>query len=113
MSSAIQVTTALASREAALRIAELLVESRLTACVQVVGPVTSTYRWQGKIEQGEEWLCVVKSLPELYSQLEAAIRAAHSYETPEIIAVPIVAGSADYLSWLAEQVAPETTVRPG
>jgi periplasmic divalent cation tolerance protein len=113
MSSAIQVTTALASHEAALRMSERLVESRLAACVQAVGPVTSTYRWQGTIEQGEEWLCVAKTLLELYPQLEAAIRAAHSYETPEIIAVPIVAGSSDYLSWLAEQVAPETTVRPG
>jgi periplasmic divalent cation tolerance protein len=113
MASAIQVSTALASRETALRMAELLVERRLAGCVQVVGPVTSTYRWQGKIEQSEEWLCVVKSLSELYPQLEAAIRGAHSYETPEIVAVPIVAGSSDYLSWLAEQVAPAATVRPG
>jgi periplasmic divalent cation tolerance protein len=112
MSSAIQVTTSLASREAALGMAELLIEGRLAACVQVIGPVTSTYRWQGKVEQGEEWLCVAKTLSGIYPRLEAAIRGAHAYETPEIVAVPIVAGSETYLSWLAAQVASETTLRP-
>lgn len=107
MSSAVQVITAAASRDEAARLADLLVERRLAACVQIVGPISSTYRWQGQVERAEEWLCVAKSFAELFPQVEQAIRSAHSYETPEIIALPIVAGSAPYLAWLAAQVSPD------
>ena len=64
------------------------------------GPITSTYRWRGKIERQEEWQCWAKTRGELFDRVEAAIRRIHPYEVPEIIAVPIVAGSAGYLSWL-------------
>ena len=99
----VEVRTTTRTREDADRIAALLVESRLAACVQVTGPITSTYRWQGKIETAEEWLCIAKTRQALYQQVEASIKEAHPYETPEIIATPIVAGSADYLSWIEAQ----------
>jgi periplasmic divalent cation tolerance protein len=71
--------------------------------VQIVGPITSTYRWQGKIETSEEWQCWAKSRGELYAQIEQAIRRLHPYEVPEILAVPVVAGSDSYLKWLREE----------
>lgn len=100
MPDPIQVFTTAGSKEEAERIARTLVEERLAACVQVTGPITSTYWWQGAIETGQEWLCVAKSRADLYPRLEAAIRRVHSYQTPEILAAPVVAGSCDYLAWL-------------
>ena len=100
METFIQVMTTTDKREDAERIARALVEARLAGCVQIVGPMTSIYRWKGKIETAEEWLCLVKSREELYGAIEAAIRSLHPYETPEIIALPIAAGSRDYLDWL-------------
>ncbi len=96
----IQVMTTTASREDAERIAEALVAERLAACVQVLGPITSTYRWQGAIETAQEWLCLAKSRGELYEKIEEAIRRLHPYEVPEILALPVVAGSGAYLAWL-------------
>ncbi len=69
--------------------------------MQVAGPITSTYRWQGAIETGEEWLCLAKTMKANYAPLEAAIRELHPYEVPEILAVPIVAAHQAYLDWLA------------
>ena len=103
LNSYIQVVTTTARREEAQRIARELVEARLAACVQIVGPIASTYRWQGKVENDEEWQCWVKTRSELYAQVEEAIRRIHPYEVPEIIAVPVVAGSANYLAWLDAQ----------
>jgi periplasmic divalent cation tolerance protein len=96
----VQVVTTTALREEAERIARELVEARLAACVQIVGPILSTYRWQGKIETGEEWQCWAKTRGELFARVEEAIRRIHPYEVPEIIAVPVVAGSAKYLAWV-------------
>jgi periplasmic divalent cation tolerance protein len=104
MSDAIQVLTTASSREEAERIARTIVEDRLAACVQVIGPISSTYRWQGAIETAQEWLCVAKTRRELYDQIEKAIRRLHSYQVPEILAVPVVAGSADYLAWLDQEL---------
>lgn len=100
----IQVLTATASRDDAQRIATALVELRLAACVQVIGPIASTYWWQGRVEQTEEWLCLIKSRRALYDELEQAIRARHPYETPEIMAMPVIAGSPPYLHWLSQEV---------
>jgi len=100
----IQVLTATASRDDAQRIATALVEQRLAACVQVIGPIASTYWWQGRVEQAEEWLCLIKSRRALYAELEQAIRARHPYETPEIMAVPVVAASQPYLHWLSQEL---------
>ena len=104
MPESVQVLTTVEKREEAETIARSLVEKRLAACVQIIGPITSTYRWKGEIETAEEWQCLVKTRRELYPQVERAIRRLHSYEVPEIIATPIVAASADYLEWLDENV---------
>ena len=106
MSAAVQIMTTASSREEAQRLADLLVEARLAACVQVVGPIQSTYRWQGRLERSEEWLCLAKTQEAAFSQVEQAIRAAHSYETPEIVALPIVAASLPYLAWLTAETTP-------
>jgi periplasmic divalent cation tolerance protein len=103
MAEYIEVHTTIDSREAAQKIAEILVSRRLAACVQVSGPITSTYWWQGKMEQAEEWLCTAKTRRELYDQLEQTIREVHSYDVPEILAVKVVAGNADYLNWLSQE----------
>lgn len=100
MTNFIQVFTTTARKQEAQQIAQTLVEERLAACVQILGPITSTYRWQGTIETSEEWLCLIKTRQELYAQLEASIRRVHPYEVPEILALPVVAGSPSYLAWL-------------
>jgi periplasmic divalent cation tolerance protein len=107
MSSYIQVVTTTARREEAERIARELVEARLAACVQIVGPITSTYRWQGKIETDEEWQCWAKSRGDLFQRMADAIRSMHPYEVPEILAVPVVEGSARYLAWIDSETGDE------
>jgi periplasmic divalent cation tolerance protein len=106
MSDYLQVLTTVASEEEAGKIAELLVERKLAACVQVVGPVVSRYRWEGEVEEGREWQCLAKTTWAAYEAVEATIREVHSYEEPEIIAIPIVAGSPGYLAWIDENVSP-------
>ncbi|HEU5049336.1 MAG TPA: divalent-cation tolerance protein CutA [Gemmatimonadales bacterium] len=100
----VQITTAIGSREAAEAMALALVEARLVACAQVVGPVASTYRWQSAVERAEEWLCHLKTTRARRDEAVAAIRARHSYELPEIISVPIE-GTPEYVQWIADQVA--------
>jgi periplasmic divalent cation tolerance protein len=100
----LHVTTAVDSAAAAERIASALVDERLVACAQVVGPVRSTYRWRGTVERADEWLCHLKTTADRWPDVEARVRALHSYETPEIVAVPIVAGSAAYLAWIDAEV---------
>ncbi|HVY96968.1 MAG TPA: divalent-cation tolerance protein CutA [Solirubrobacterales bacterium] len=104
MSEYLQVLTTTGSEEEAERIATALVERRLAACVQTVGPVLSRYRWRGAVEVEREWQCLAKTTAARYAAVEAAIRELHSYEEPEIVATPIVAGSAGYLAWLDENV---------
>ena len=103
MEGIVQVSTTIDSREAAQRIAESLVEQRLAACVQVAGPISSTYRWEGAVETAEEWLCLIKTRQELYPQLERAILALHPYDVPEILAVPVVSGHAPYIDWVRSE----------
>jgi periplasmic divalent cation tolerance protein len=100
MADYIQILTTVEKHEDAERIAQALVEERLAACVQIIGPVISIYRWQGKIEKTQEWQCWCKSRRDLYDRIEAAIRRRHPYQVPEILAMAVVAGSADYLAWL-------------
>ncbi|MCH7752480.1 MAG: divalent-cation tolerance protein CutA [Planctomycetes bacterium] len=103
MTDYIQVSTTTETEHAAQEIAAALVEQRLAACVQVSGPVESVYRWQGKVQQSQEWLCTAKTRASLFPQVETVIRKLHTYECPEIIAVPIADGSDAYLTWLGEQ----------
>lgn len=104
MTSYLQVTSAAGSRDEAARIAQALVERRLAGCVQILGPVSSIYRWHGKVEHAEEWLLLAKTHEAKYPEVEAAIRELHSYETPEIIAMPISQAAPAYLAWLAGQL---------
>ena len=92
-------------KENAQAIARDLVENRLAACVQVRGPIQSTYRWKGRIETAEEWQCVAKSRLDLFDRLEEAVRRMHPYEVPEILALPISAAGQNYLAWLKSELA--------
>ena len=104
MARAIVVLTTAGTAAEADAIATALVERQLAACVQIIGPVASIYRWQGVVERSEERLLLVKTTDVAYAQVDAAIRELHSYECPEVIALPIDAGSENYLAWLREQV---------
>jgi len=85
------------------RLARTLVEERLAACVNRIAPVHSVYRWNGKVEQSEEQLLIIKTRRDLFTALEKRVRELHSYSVPEIVALPIVHGSEAYLRWLADQ----------
>jgi periplasmic divalent cation tolerance protein len=100
----IQVLATAGSEEEAERLSAALVERRLAACVQVLGPISSRYRWRGKVEQEREWQCLAKTEAARYPEVEAAIRELHTYEEPEIIATPILEGSAGYLDWISESL---------
>jgi periplasmic divalent cation tolerance protein len=102
---AIAVFITAANGEEAARLAEMLVEKRLAACVQILPEMESVYRWQGKIERQKEVLVIAKTTKSKFEELEREVRATHSYETPEIVALPIVAGSGPYLQWLFSGVA--------
>lgn len=104
MSEFLQVQTTTGSRADGEAIARALVEQRLAACVQVIGPIHSTYWWEGAVETAEEYLCLVKSNREAYPALEAAIQELHPYEVPELVALPIETGSRAYLSWLQAEL---------
>jgi periplasmic divalent cation tolerance protein len=96
----IVILTTCPDEAVASRIARELVESGLAACVSRVGPVHSTYRWQGAIQDEPEVLLIIKSLTTRYPELEMRLKSLHPYQVPEIIALPVTSGSADYLSWL-------------
>lgn len=99
------VITSLPDREAALKLAQTLVEARLAACVNILSGCTSVYRWKSAVEQADEVPVLIKTRAARYPELEAAIRGLHPYELPEVIAVPVVRGLPDYLQWVAEQTA--------
>jgi periplasmic divalent cation tolerance protein len=101
MAEYIQVLTTVGSEEEAGRIAAALLEQRLAACVQTLGPIVSRYRWRGELEEEREWQCLAKTEAALYERVEAAIRAVHSYEEPEILALPVLTGSKGYLDWVS------------
>jgi periplasmic divalent cation tolerance protein len=92
------------NREEGERIAEILVGERLAACVNLVGPIRSIYRWEGAVCRDDELLLVIKTTQARYADLEARVLATHPYQTPEVIALPIVAGADGYLRWLKGEV---------
>lgn len=100
------VLTNLPDAASAQALAKLLVEQRLAACVNILAPCHSVYRWQDKIENAIELPLLIKTTAERYAALETAIRAHHPYELPEIVAVPVERGLPDYLAWVAAQTAP-------
>ena len=103
---AIVVLMTAANGEEAARLADLLIGAHLAACVQILPEMESVYRWQGKIERQPEVLLLAKTTLSKFEDLEREVRALHSYDTPEIIALPIVAGSAPYLEWLTASLKP-------
>lgn len=100
MSEPLVVLMTAGSQEEAERIAEALVGERLAACVNVVPGVTSIYRWEGEVQHDREWLLVTKSRRDVLGRLVERVQALHSYEVPEIIAMPMAGGSEPYLRWL-------------
>ena|SRR5688572_14216785 len=104
--STLLVLTNLPDRAAAERVAELLVGRRLAACVNLLAPCRSVYRWKGAVQHDEEHPVLIKTTSERYAELEQALRAAHPYEVPEIIALPIERGLPAYLEWVAAESAP-------
>ena len=100
MTDFIVVYVTASSREEAQRIADALVEERLAACANIVPGIASVYRWKGEICCDDETLLIVKSRSALFERLCARVKEVHSYEVPEVIGLPIVVGSSDYLSWL-------------
>ncbi len=107
MSEALLIMTTAPASESADAIAAALVDRRQAACVQILGPMTSVYRWQDQVERSEERLLLIKTTAASWAQVEATIREFHSYQCPEIVAVPITAGSKSYLDWLAAQIDPQ------
>lgn len=105
MADHLQVLTTTDSADRAQQLARSAVEARLAACAQILGPIRSVYRWQGQVHVEEEWQVLAKTTAAGYADLEAHLRAVHTYDEPEIIATPIVAGSAGYLAWIEEQTA--------
>ncbi len=90
------------SEEEAVKISNALVEEHLAACVNLISPVRSIYRWEGKVSDEKEWLLMMKTQRERFKEIEAKVKSLHSYSVPEIIALPIVEGSSSYLNWIDE-----------
>jgi Uncharacterized protein involved in tolerance to divalent cations len=105
MGNEIEVRVTAGSRPEADRIAAAVVSRRLAACAQVVAQITATYWWQGEVRRSEEWLLLMKTTAERFDDLAACVREMHSYEVPEIVAVPIVRGTPDYLEWIRRETA--------
>ncbi len=104
MSRFIVVYVTVESAEEGKRLASALVEERLAACVNRLGPVQSTYRWKGQVERSEEHLLIIKTSEGLFDRLKKRVQELHSYSVPEVIALPIVDGNEGYLKWLEDQL---------
>lgn len=106
MNEVLLVITHLPDSESARRLAEAAIDSRVAACVNILAPCRSVYRWQGKMETADEVPLLIKTTAAAYARLEALIRAHHPYELPEILAVSVNAGLPDYLQWVAAETQP-------
>jgi periplasmic divalent cation tolerance protein len=102
VSDPIVVLVTCGSEEEASKIGRSLVEEHLAACVNIISPVRSIYRWEGKVCDEKEWLLIIKTRSQRFEVLEKRIKALHSYSVPEIISLPIQEGAASYLDWLTE-----------
>lgn len=102
MKTYIQISTTTETKEQALELAQYLIETKLVACIQIAGPITSIFRWKGNVEIAGEWLCLIKTREDYFDEVETAIKNQHPYETPEIVAVPIIKGSKEYFKWMDE-----------
>jgi len=106
MEEYIQVLVSIDSEDRAHGLQRLILEHRAAACVQVLGPIFSAYWWQGQIEEAQEWLCLAKTRRSEYPRLESLVKESHPYETPGIVAIPILAGSEEYLAWIDAETRP-------
>ena len=104
MTDKIVVFSTCASADEAERLARRLVDERLAACINVISPVRSFYRWKGVVEDSVEWVLMIKTSRSLFESLRAVLESAHSYEVPELVAIPIVDGSPNYLSWIDQEL---------
>ena len=104
--TALVVLTNLPDLGAAERLADALIEQRVAACVNILAPCRSVYRWQGAVQHDDEYPVLIKTNSDRYPDLEAAIRAAHPYELPEIVAVKVEGGLPAYLAWITEETRP-------
>ena len=102
MSESLVVFVTSGSEEEGLKIAHALVEERLAACVNLVSPIRSIYRWEGKVWDEKEWLLIIKTQTARFEDVEKKVKSLHSYSVPEIIALPITKGYSSYLNWLEE-----------
>jgi periplasmic divalent cation tolerance protein len=105
MTEKIVVFSTCGSEEEAVRIATQLVEGRVAACVNLIPRIRSIYRWQGKMEDSTEWMLVIKTSRERFEALRTVLAAAHSYDVPEVLALPVVDGSPDYFAWMDAELA--------
>lgn len=108
MTDKIVVLATCGSEEEARKLAAILIEKHLAACVNITAPITSVYRWKGVVEESREWLLIVKSRRERFDQLRLALESAHSYELPEVLAIPVLDGSPNYLAWVDGETGCET-----
>ena len=104
MTDKIVVLSTCATEQEASRLARVLVEARVAACVTIVPGARSIYRWQGAIESAAECLLIIKSSRQLFDSLRAALEAAHKYEVPEVLALPVTAGASNYMNWLEAEL---------
>jgi periplasmic divalent cation tolerance protein len=100
MTDKIVVFTTCGSQEEAHKLATILIEKQMAACVNITSPITSVYRWKGSVERAQEWMLIIKSRRERFEELRLVLEAAHSYELPEVLAIPVVEGSPNYLAWV-------------
>lgn len=103
MEKVVQITTTADNRDVIEKIGRGLVEKKLVACAQIIGPIQSIYWWKGAVENAHEWLLLMKSKASLYPAIEKEIRLQHPYELPEIIAINIDKGLADYMDWVVSE----------
>ena len=106
MTDKVVIMVTASSRRECRKIARRLIEEKLAACVSITQPIQSVYRWEGKVEQSKEFLMFIKTNRDLFPQIKAEIALIHSYHTPEIICLPIIDGSPNYLQWISDSVQP-------
>ena len=100
----IQITTTIDSEKTAKKLATILIKSKLAACIQIIGPITSIYEWHNRVETTKEWQCIIKTKAPLYPYIEQLLIKHHPYDVPEIIATPIINGHDAYLEWVDTSV---------
>ncbi len=110
MTDKVVIMVTAASRRECRKIAKRLIDQKLAACVNITQPIQSLYRWEGKIDESKEFLMFIKTNRNLFPQIKAEISLIHSYHTPEIICLPIIDGSPNYLQWISDSVRPAEKV---